>query len=448
MSNSSITARQLQAVLFATEHDNNPATLRRFSYAGGDSSYSFGLLQFDVRKRSDAQQFLSDNGFTRADVEDLTHLGGLTQAQLSGLDAKLRAIPEAKLNEFTYGRLQENIVRVDLLIEGLKTSNPAAATAISRSKELQLALADYDNQFGIEGIGTHSRPNTMLAFLEGQPVRRNGEALQLADRLDRRDIQNYIDGTGYAQAHPRSVASREERLVGALSKLGVLDQGVFLAADQPLPVLLRFGASGREVAELQERLAELGYTDAKGHPVAADGQFGPVTQAAVEAFQHDRGLIVDGKVGALTRGALDAALVEGQVAAAVPHPRGREANPAGSGVAQVSMFTDAGHPQRALYEKLQSLFPDGTSEARLCQAVAACRTVGIGQPQQLASVIATDDIVYFGSHEPGGATGQMDISRPAPAVGQSLWEVQHFDLQQTRTSNPTQEQPSAVLDGQ
>lgn len=59
-------------------------------------------------------------------------------------------------------------------------------------------------------------------------------------------------------------------------------------------------AKGEAVADLQRRLERLGL------PVAPDpeGVFGPGTKAAVQAFQHQRGLRVDGVCGPQTWGAL------------------------------------------------------------------------------------------------------------------------------------------------
>lgn len=60
----------------------------------------------------------------------------------------------------------------------------------------------------------------------------------------------------------------------------------------------RLGDQGNEIAEIQAALASQGYD------VVADGDFGPATQAAVQAFQQANGLDNDGLVGAMTYQAL------------------------------------------------------------------------------------------------------------------------------------------------
>jgi putative chitinase len=66
--------------------------------------------------------------------------------------------------------------------------------------------------------------------------------------------------------------------------------------------VLKEGANGPQVADLQRKLAAAGFS-----PGAADGAFGPKTKAAVVAFQRARGLVADGIVGPKTWAALNAA---------------------------------------------------------------------------------------------------------------------------------------------
>jgi hypothetical protein len=72
------------------------------------------------------------------------------------------------------------------------------------------------------------------------------------------------------------------------------------AAPAPAAVrVLRSGARGADVRDLQQALAALGY-----YTSSADGAFGDGTAAAVGAFQTANGLLTDGIVGATTTAAL------------------------------------------------------------------------------------------------------------------------------------------------
>jgi len=64
--------------------------------------------------------------------------------------------------------------------------------------------------------------------------------------------------------------------------------------------VLKQNAHGEEVRALQQHLGKLGYTDAHGDAIKADGDFGPNTKHAVEAFQRDHHLVVDGIAGPKT----------------------------------------------------------------------------------------------------------------------------------------------------
>jgi len=73
------------------------------------------------------------------------------------------------------------------------------------------------------------------------------------------------------------------------------------------PGMLREGASGARVTELQSALARLDYRDERGHAIVPDGDFGPHTKAALERFQRNHGLEADGVAGPRTMAALSTA---------------------------------------------------------------------------------------------------------------------------------------------
>ena len=100
------------------------------------------------------------------------------------------------------------------------------------------------------------------------------------------------------------------------------------------PHLLQQHDRGDAVHALQAHLAQLGYTDTNGHRLKPDGDFGPNTCFAVEAFQRDHHLAIDGKVGPHTQAALDQAL-KAQTSLA-PH---------------VALLSDSLHPDHALFRQ-------------------------------------------------------------------------------------------------
>jgi hypothetical protein len=73
-------------------------------------------------------------------------------------------------------------------------------------------------------------------------------------------------------------------------------------ATLPEGVVLRRGAKGAEVRQVQEALVALGYS------TTIDGKFGPATAQAVKSFQASSGLTDDGVVGPSTLSALSAAI--------------------------------------------------------------------------------------------------------------------------------------------
>lgn len=102
---------------------------------------------------------------------------------------------------------------------------------------------------------------------------------------------------------------------------------------EPHQRTLREGSHGEDVRELQSTLARLGYTDSHNRALRADGQFGPDTRSALEAFQRDHHLKVDGIAGAGTLAAISA----------THRPP-----------ATAMRLDDPSHPDHALYEQARA----------------------------------------------------------------------------------------------
>lgn len=446
---STLTREQLSTLFLNTELGGNTRHLDHFSYAKeGTSTYSFGLVQFDVGGNPQARRFLRDNGFTNGDIELLSQQGGLSTQQLAALDAKLQAIPQANIDQLTNAKLDSAIGRVDEAIAKVRATNPAAADAIVANPELQLAMADYDNQFGSMGP-------QFINYLAGNAEKLQGGTIQAGDPPTRADVQTFVDATKYGIQSPAAVTSRDERFDTAMSQLGIAQTHAPSHGSPTTPgaqagsgVLVN-GAKGDEVQAMQQKLADLGYTGKDGAPLVADGHFGPGTLQAVQQFQRDHQLTVDGKAGNGTLGALDAASQQRQ----------QQAEPAAPAAAP-SMATPghADHPRyQQVVEKLQALeqqrsqgglsplFHDrGQLENAAGQVAYESKVVGMSQ---VDTVVARPDGqgVFAVQGQLGDPAAHRTYIDLAQAVGQDLPSStrQSEALNAEQTQRQAQEQAQA-----
>ena len=311
---STLTREQLSTLFLNTELGGNTRHLDHFSYAReGISTYSFGLVQFDVGRNPQARRFLRDNGFTNGDIELLSQQGGLSTQQLAALDTKLQAIPQANIDQLTNAKLDNAIERVDEAIAKVRAINPATANAIVANPELQLAMADYDNQFGSMGP-------QFINYLAGNAEKLHGGTIQAGDPPTRGDVQTFVGATKYGIQSPAAVTSRDLRFDTAMTQLGIIattqSHRPATAPDATVAAsaVLLNGARGENVQAMQQKLADLGYLGKDGAPLVADGHFGPDTLQALQQFQRDHQLTVDGKAGSSTLGKLDKAIEQQQQA--------------------------------------------------------------------------------------------------------------------------------------
>ncbi|MBD2356524.1 peptidoglycan-binding protein [Tolypothrix sp. FACHB-123] len=115
----------------------------------------------------------------------------------------------------------------------------------------------------------------------------------------------FMETDGASLSKPSFSQSNQENLLKELDKnlsqysRSVIADSLIVRArvknynSQTLPTL-RFGSSGITVRILQRLLV------ANGYGMRVDGIFGPLTEAAVKAFQNRRSLLVDGIVGQRT----------------------------------------------------------------------------------------------------------------------------------------------------
>ncbi|NII53269.1 XVIPCD domain-containing protein [Luteibacter sp. SG786] len=140
---------------------------------------------------------------------------------------------------------------------------------------------------------------------------------------------------------------------------------------------LKEGAHGEDVRELQKTLVQLGYTDSHHRPLRPDGDFGPGTRSALEAFQRDHHLKPDGIAGPSTMAAIAAA------------HQSRTA---------VLRLDDPAHPDHALYEQARAAVhrldaqhqrtPDQQSDNLAAALTVAARREGL---TSIDHVVLSDD---------------------------------------------------------
>ncbi|WDK30209.1 peptidoglycan-binding protein [Xanthomonas campestris] len=118
---------------------------------------------------------------------------------------------------------------------------------------------------------------------------------------------------------------------------------------------LEQGERGEQVKQLQGQLAQLGAVGRDGKPLKHDGDFSGNTKYAVEQFQREHGLQIDGVAGRQTQAALAKALTQ-----ATPKQPEHTAAPAAPAQAASSpLLSDPRHPDNAMYNgavsKLEAL---------------------------------------------------------------------------------------------
>ncbi|HEY0321802.1 MAG TPA: glucosaminidase domain-containing protein [Pyrinomonadaceae bacterium] len=138
--------------------------------------------------------------------------------------------------------------------------------------------------------------------VHGQIFLKPRYAPAMAVKNDARAFARQVQACGYATAH-----NYADTLISVINKFDLtrLDklagsQTTTTAPQTTARPILELDSSGQAVRDLQNALVKLGFLAAS----EVDGEFGEITEAAVEAFQKSKNLTADGVCGADTWKAL------------------------------------------------------------------------------------------------------------------------------------------------
>ena len=208
----------IRTMLFYTENSGNSSTLYSFSNAqAGNSGWSFGMMQFDVKTNPNAASFLKGIGFTDAQISELQQSS--TPADLQAMNNQLAANKSA-VDQLVDDTVATYVSTLDNIVNYVRNYSPANATAILNDPSLQLAIVDYHNQFNISGLNSSSPPaNGMLSFLCGNTVTPYQTAVKPSSTISFDDIQNFIDASKFGVQNPSAVSGRIDRYNQAMEAI-------------------------------------------------------------------------------------------------------------------------------------------------------------------------------------------------------------------------------------
>ncbi len=171
--------KQYRTTAFATEDGSRPSVLNEFNWAGGYSSYSFGLYQFDVRNNDLAEDALRSMGFTDTQIDQLSQRGTLGNDVKTALSEQLQAALATTAGKQIMDNLLNNYEAqlVHTTTNLLDITNDDIYSQIASEPESIQRIYDIANQFGTSLLRQFG------GFLSGQSIVTNGISLTWSDSL-------------------------------------------------------------------------------------------------------------------------------------------------------------------------------------------------------------------------------------------------------------------------
>lgn len=402
-----------QAGKYAKEHDlkfpQNTAQLRTDLLTHGNGEHHRTTLTFidkDTRDSIDKWASSEDGQKWIHKNIDYPQIKNATQSAMDTLDKYGKNIPEDR--------------RLETVAILAKTENQIPSQMKKFEKVLQNG-GNYDDVLAKanEIKGTYSYYDGPKAAALAEQYKNAYKDPEKAAALDRANAK-----VGDASFDP-SKAGNDPDIKDALKAIG---QGG--RAHAPGGSALHQGSHGDKVAALQTDLAKLGFTDAQGHALHPDGNFGPGTKAAVEKFQREHHMTADGVAGPKT---LDAV----QKAAHPPQASLADKNNPGN-----AMYTQALQNVRAIDAARGRTSDQMTSNLAGSLATAA-RNEGL---TRVDHVVMSDDgkrafAVQGDLNSPLKHVAGVDVAQSvAKPLEQSSAEFQKASQQQNQPPANTQQQ--------
>lgn len=290
----------LNAAVFRSELQGNASLVTKFSYAGGASTYSFGLYQYDVGNNPGARELLTRFGFTSSQISQLSQHGGLSLAQQNALSNQLQAALQnpanaSALQQFNNAWAQGLIGQLSNVLDSVAASGTVGksiADQIFQSTASQVQIIDYGNQFHMSLTGP------MAKWLQGNAVSMPGGRFQITPGtvLTKDMIRQFVMATDYGVHHSSAETNRENALFGVLNTLPA-GEPASVKDDTPQ------GGAPIQTIIVNGRTGEVTYLDSSGTKLDS-GQEKTLGEAAsqAESGQASSNGNVDGTAASSTSG--------------------------------------------------------------------------------------------------------------------------------------------------
>lgn len=272
---------------------------RIVDYSNPDNSFADQVGQNDFHELSDSDYayFKQNGSLPVASYNDPTNNFKTSQSSGTGL-----VTPDSMARDVYNANALQTQYKQDAATEELAKRNDPNGPYMPSAQPTNndpVTLASKNNPYGL-GPNT-SGPNGVMTDSQGYLVGQNPNTKNTSTSVN-------LNNSNNNGAIPNTTINQNVAVPPQMPS-------------NPFTQTLNVGSTGSDVANLQKIL------NAQGANLAVDGQYGPKTQAAVQAYQQANGLTADGIFGPKTSAALTTSInavgnPQTQPASTIPTPSG------------------------------------------------------------------------------------------------------------------------------